>query len=409
MKLCIFNVKYSPNLGDGVIADCLEAALRRHLPGADIQSCDLAGRTAFGEGLNRSRALAMRTLDMTPGPLRKLAVSTLLRRLTDTRLIPHYRSALEGVDAVVLGGGQLLADADLNFPIKIDAAMTEARKAGATVSVYGVGVSKRWSTEGRRLFQAALGADLTYVGVRDRASAENWQTHFGAAVDAVIRDPGVLAERTYGPVVRPARERPLIGLGIAHPSTLKLHADDTGMRSINYLDVFQKLARRLIDMGYDIDVFTNGAHDDEDFAAQIVSRLDDAQSGGAVTLAPPPGTPKALSLRIAGYDGLIAHRLHANIVAYAYGVPHVGLGWDAKMPAFFASVDRSAYVLGGSDQTPGTIASALADALENPISDQARAQVAEAADAEIAALAERLGQTTTGPDSADGARALHDA
>ncbi|MEL6386946.1 MAG: polysaccharide pyruvyl transferase family protein, partial [Pseudomonadota bacterium] len=79
MKLCIFNVKYSPNLGDGVIADCLEAALRRHLPGADIQSCDLAGRTAFGEGLNRSRALAMRTLDMTPGPLRSRVETASLR------------------------------------------------------------------------------------------------------------------------------------------------------------------------------------------------------------------------------------------------------------------------------------------------------------------------------------------
>ena len=35
---------------------------------------------------------------------------------------------------------------------------------------------------------------------------------------------------------------------------------------------------------------------------------------------------------------MIAHRLHATILAFSYGVPAVGLRWDDKLTAFFGSV-----------------------------------------------------------------------
>jgi hypothetical protein len=47
-RIVIFNVKYSSNLGDGLIALCLESAIRTALPGAAVDSQDLAGRTKFG-------------------------------------------------------------------------------------------------------------------------------------------------------------------------------------------------------------------------------------------------------------------------------------------------------------------------------------------------------------------------
>ena len=55
------NVKYSPNLGDGLLAECLEAELRSARPGVETRSIDLAGRTAYGEGLKHRRAILART------------------------------------------------------------------------------------------------------------------------------------------------------------------------------------------------------------------------------------------------------------------------------------------------------------------------------------------------------------
>ena len=58
MKLALFNCKFSENLGDGLIAEALEAALRRQLPEVRIECCDLAGRSTYGHTTtpNRSRA-----------------------------------------------------------------------------------------------------------------------------------------------------------------------------------------------------------------------------------------------------------------------------------------------------------------------------------------------------------------
>ena len=65
MKIVLFNVKYSPNLGDGVIAECLEAALRAQT-GAEVLSLDLAGRTTYGAARHAARGAAIRLLRHLP-------------------------------------------------------------------------------------------------------------------------------------------------------------------------------------------------------------------------------------------------------------------------------------------------------------------------------------------------------
>ena len=62
MKILVFNVKYSENLGDGLLADCIEETLRAE--GGEVETLDLAGRTAVGT----SSGIAARTPAMArPG------------------------------------------------------------------------------------------------------------------------------------------------------------------------------------------------------------------------------------------------------------------------------------------------------------------------------------------------------
>jgi polysaccharide pyruvyl transferase WcaK-like protein len=37
---------------------------------------------------------------------------------------------------------------------------------------------------------------------------------------------------------------------------------------------------------------------------------------------------------------MYAHRLHANIAAYSYGIPQVGFSWDTKLKSFLSQVGR---------------------------------------------------------------------
>ena len=371
MKVALVNVKYSPNLGDGLIAECLEWALGECLPNAEFVSVDLAGRTAYDpdSGSGRSRALA--ALAHLPKPARRLAVATLLRALIEMRYKATWTSLLDGCDRLVLGGGQLLADADLNFPLKIRsvAALAGARKLPS--AVFGVGVSKDWSAAGTRLFRSAMD-DLKpdYVAVRDEASAANWATHFNCAAHPaarLCRDPGLLAASVYPAPPRPARPRPFIGLGVVHPLTLNLHTHGAPLSLTAALGAWKSIVSALHARGADVALFTNGPSDDEAFLESILEAAAAAAPGRTLRL-PKPRRPADLVTNIAGCDAIAAHRLHANIVAFACKVPHVGLGWDAKLPAFFASAGRSVYVTEDIRSVPPEeIASRVLKSIEDPV------------------------------------------
>ncbi len=56
MKIVVFNVKYSENLGDGLLAQCIEAGLIRGAGHIEVETIDLAGREGFGMGGSGRRA-----------------------------------------------------------------------------------------------------------------------------------------------------------------------------------------------------------------------------------------------------------------------------------------------------------------------------------------------------------------
>ena len=179
-RIALLNVKYSPNLGDGLLSECLEAELARSFagiaPGTQVFSIDLAGRRAYPPIAPSQRARMIALLEALPGALRKHVTKLALTALVRVRLGRHVRARLAGCDAVVLGGGNLLTDADLNFPMKIAGALAQAAALHLPVAVYGVGANRQWSDEGRRLFGRALAqARLSHATVRDARSQAAWR------------------------------------------------------------------------------------------------------------------------------------------------------------------------------------------------------------------------------------------
>src|ERR1700744_2459725 len=75
--LRLFNVKYSPNLGDGLIAECLERGLAAMGGGDDVLSIDLAGRVRYGQRF-AGRAQIISILDRMPKALRRQFIRPLL-------------------------------------------------------------------------------------------------------------------------------------------------------------------------------------------------------------------------------------------------------------------------------------------------------------------------------------------
>jgi polysaccharide pyruvyl transferase WcaK-like protein len=393
IRVGLFNVKYSPNLGDGVLCECLEAEMRRCAPNGAFQSFDLAGRTAYAEGA-RFRASTLALLHRSPIAIRHAVAETVLGYSLRRNMRPNWRRALGKFDAVVVGGGNLFGDTDLNFPLKIAAAMAEVRAAGLPAAVFGVGVSNNWSSRGEALFRRALSGDsLVYASVRDPRSAEIWNRRLrpaGIASAGIVHDPGVLVADHVPKRRTGDGRRPLVGLGLTHPMALRYHADEPSASDLRLTAWYRQLLSSCLDRGWRVTIFTNGSPEDDAYLKQAAPAFAERDRDGSITIAPRFRLPAELASFISGLDLLMAHRLHANIAAYSYGVPQVGFSWDAKLKSFLAAVGRSDCICTAGVDTIATAISIATRELHQGVDPIRRLEVLGQARLDVAQLVEAL-------------------
>ena len=376
MKVLAFNVKYSPNLGDGVLASCLDRGLRQGDPDISVETLDLAGRNDFGAQQSR-RLYALSMLQMLPKGMRAAMVELVLRRRL-RKLRELWWQRIEEADAVVIGGGNLFQDDDLNFPSKIAAVLEGVQRARKPLAVFAVGVTPHWSARARELFAKLRDCKVVHVSVRDHGARENWIAHFGQVFPVEVSpDPGLLAANLLPGATQPDRGPPLIGLGVVHPLVLRRHSGIARTRiPLSREADYRLLVRWFIDAGLRVMLFTNGAEEDEHFLQSI---LDDGGArahvrDGSLIITPRPRTPEELVANLSRPSVLVAHRLHANIIAYSLGIPSVGLTWDQKVDSFFGETGRMEYLIRDNEVGPTGIGETALRALEAglDLSEQAR-------------------------------------
>ncbi|EGD59042.1 polysaccharide pyruvyl transferase [Novosphingobium nitrogenifigens DSM 19370] len=396
MKIALLNVKYSPNLGDGLLSECLERELSAALPGAQVVSIDLAGREIYRDHGASRRGRAIAVLEHLPSWARRHVVRLALTALVRLRLRRHFRDRLTGVDAVVLGGGNLLTDSDLNFPMKISGALAEAARAGLPVAVHAVGVGRDWSAAGHRLFSRALrGVPLIAATVRDDRSRRAWGAALvpeGLPPAEFAGDPGFLASLHFASP-RPDRaasaEAPaLVGLCVTSPMAIHYHADSP-RPSVDYLAWYGKSAAALAKAGYRVALFTNGSPEDRTFLERNAPDWTRDQAD-AITVVPPFATPDDLVRFIAGCDLVVGHRMHACIAAHSFGIPTIGLKWDVKLESFFALAGRTTFIADCADLDANALTTMAGRALGTRIDTDRLDLLIAATRADVARLATRI-------------------
>jgi len=357
MKILVFNVKYSENLGDGLLADCIEETLRAE--GDEVETLDLAGRSAVGT--SRNRALILNILRHLPAPLRRAVVSrALAKSLMASRRL--WDEKIAAADAVILGGGNLFQDDDLNFPLKVGTLLDCVARAKKPLSIYAVGVGPHWSEPAKRLFGRLLGANLRHLSVRDGFAYRNWLQHFPAGpIPAMEPDPGLLAG-ALAPAASPAPGN--VGLCVTEPKILARHASRAESAiPLTSVSAYLALIAELTGAGNRVTLFCNGAGEDQRLAEAVFAAAETAGIGaaGELTLAARPHDPQQLLAILSENSVIVAHRLHACIAAHAMQIPAVGLSWDGKVEGFFRAMDRSAF-FAAAGSTPAQIAAMVAKA-----------------------------------------------
>ena len=361
MKIVQFGLCYSPNVGDGIIAECLAYAIRQRLPGVEVVAIDLSGRLDFGGVPIRNRSLALALLNRLPLWLRQRLVEKMLGRVLD-RVEPAWKEATEGGALAIVGGGQIFSDADLNFCVKIARAARVIAAAKTPSAICAVGVSRNWTLRGQALFREMEKTDLRFVGARDPHSRDAWNAQVPVGrmpAPEITLDPGLLAAACYGPC--PDRDG-RIGLCVTAPDILAYHADGA-VAGAGAGAFFADLATDLIARGHRVTLFCNGAAEDRAMLDSLRKPLATAIAAGKVDVAAAPETPTELARLVSGFSAIAAHRLHACIVAYSYGLPVVGLGWDRKVESFFETIAATEYFIGVKDSASRAVADRLEAAM----------------------------------------------
>jgi polysaccharide pyruvyl transferase WcaK-like protein len=390
IAVTLINLKYSPNLGDGIIAECLEREIARRLPEAAIVTLDLAGRRdGPPRRRSRGRIALLSVLQGIPQWLGELLLSIALRPVL-RKLRSRWAEVLRNTDIAVFGGGQLIQDGDLNFPLKLAAAAAECRVHAVPIILFAVGAAPSRSRRGRQLLSTLIQSpDLIHVAARDEWSARELLNR-GADPVWISRDPGLLATRHWPARRASQHSRPRIGLCITHPAVLRHHSA-SGLRhdSEELCRLYPELTRLLVACGYDVVLFSNGAAEDERLK-EAVHRATCGPDILRVVSSSRCRTPAELVRLIAGLDFVVAHRLHACIVAFSYRIPAIGLQWDDKLKAFFSDIGKPHFAVPFDRNTISEIPGLLVRARAEPVPENHHRRMLAETDDALDRLAEAL-------------------
>jgi len=363
LSVLCFNDFFSANLGDRLLGRCLHAALRSELD-CGVDGWDIDGKCG-PEGEPATAAWSAKDVVRTLVP-RRLKTQLNVRRAR-SRLLSQWKTSVHQrpVSAIVVGGGHLITATTEYFPVRLNAVAEFARELGVGIHIHSVGVShpNTWQqAAGKQLHRFLQDASIASISVRDEQSADHLvATGWRKENIRIALDPGLLAARTFKIGKRSPRQRLRVGLGIMSPAVVRAVRDaPTGIDDSFWIAA----AEHLVAAGVDVYLFTTGEVGDIRAAHRLGSKLSEhgiAYDGSAIA----PRDDADLVGRIAGFDAIVAQRLHASIISYAVGVPSVGLGWDPKVRGFYRLTRRVDYFFDDRDAQPDDISARVLQAAQS--------------------------------------------
>lgn len=325
IRVLLAGLMQSTNLGDGVISDCVEYLIRK-----------------VSEE-NKIKKVKVNTRD-----IRKDKSSAKL-------------AAVRNSDLVIIPGGGMIKYQVENLPVALERVMSRAEHYGIPVMFNAVGVEGYdIEDEGCRLLLDMLSRYcVKKVTSRDYADFLNENYLRGDIKATRVADPAVWSAETYGISKNPDSQ--ILGLGIARAGLFEDYGTPCSKEEL--LELWSGIIRILDKNNIKWKLFTNGFRKDEDFLRELAEYIGRADELEEISV-PTPVTPRELAEGISQFKGIIACRMHANIIAYSMGIPCVGLVWNDKLRFFGESIGCSKQFIERDKFSPEYVTDVFFEAME---------------------------------------------
>lgn len=247
------------------------------------------------------------------------------------------RNVKKKSSAVIFVGGSLIKFKQQEYlHSMIEIVLHRADQMNVPVMFSGVGVEGYDdNNESCNQLRASLNRKcIKVITVRD--DIKTLQTSY-LNIDSCVRtakvsDAACSMKNLYPPV---SCEKNTVGLGVIRGDIFAEYGNCISDDKL--LNLYADIYHQVIKCGKKCLIFTNGRSKDQSYAERLASHLMGEINTEGI-LCPRPQTVAELVNVITRCEAVIATRLHAGIIAYAYGIPFVGLVWNPKQRFFGESI-----------------------------------------------------------------------
>ncbi len=314
----------------------------------------------FGNGVRR--LLRFRLIrKIVPKKLSMRLLRKAFRRTIECRwFYSHEKEKLKNADLIVFCGGGLIKFHRQNLHYFVDDITRYAVKHKIPVIMNAVGIEgyDPGDPECMILKEALNRNCFRMITTRDDIKSLTGDYIVNPRIEtAAVCDPAFWVRETFGTErssgadISGARR---IGLNIIRPDIFREYMYPVSAGEIGRL--YDGLIRELTGRGFQAELFSNGTPADNEFAEWFYSVYPGYRETVPFTV--PENTEDFVRL-IAGYDRLVAARLHSAIIATALGIPSISLVWNRKQLLFAGQVGKTEDYFRREDWDAGRMAEAL--------------------------------------------------
>lgn len=345
-KIILAGLINDTNIGDLVIYDntkfLVEKALKElNIVDYEIDSIDLTGKSKETKketyDFDNNKKVRKDFFKKIIAPELKTKLRYLKHRFfinnkkIDEELTEYYEKSLKDADLVIFVGGGIIKYLYQDFYRYISLIINICEKNDIDVIINSAGI-EGYSKKNKRCqrLKKALNKDCVKT-VTTRDNFELLKNNYIENENIIIgkvADPAVWSYEVYNKNID-LNKKGVIGLGVIRPGIFKDHGID--FNEEKQLKLWSNIIKELDKKGYSWQLFTNGLKDDYQFAEKILKYMSIEDESKLVDM---PRDGGELINIISKYKGVIAARMHANIISYSLDIPSVGIVWNDKLKMF---------------------------------------------------------------------------
>lgn len=254
-------------------------------------------------------------------------------------LHPDYNQLISCRLIFFVGGGIIKLDSyRMDFPQYIDRITVLADAYNIPVMFIGAGVEECDEPAKYAVMKNALNRScVKSITVRENYPALQKYMYNTKTRLAKVADSAMYAKEVYG-LSANGGEKKTVGIGTVN--FINWEREGYPVEEAKLLDFYNDLILELEARGYEWKIFSNGGIRDFAFGEKICGRSERDPDH----LIPRPTDEREWLDTVCGFSGIIAPRLHTNIVSCSLGIPCIGLVWNKKVKFFAEAVGKTEYV-----------------------------------------------------------------